>query len=84
MEKMDDNTKNILYPKGSIFRILKDDIISAEFKVAKGAIAEAVSDIEVNDKYAEVCCNGGDVRYRNGYYGYYSYQRPHRKQIGEK
>ena len=55
---MDDNTKNILYPKGSIFRILKDDIISAEFKVAKGAIAEAVSDIEVNDKYAEVCCNG--------------------------
>lgn len=58
MEKMDDNTKNILYPKGSIFRILKDDIISAEFKVAKGAIAEAVSDIEVNDKYAEVCCNG--------------------------
>jgi hypothetical protein len=58
MEKMDDNTKNILYPKGSIFRILKDDIISAEFKIAKGAIAEAVSDIEVNDKYAEVCCNG--------------------------
>lgn len=55
---MDDNTKNILYPKGSIFRILKDDIISAEFKIAKGAIAEAVSDIEVNDKYAEVCCNG--------------------------
>lgn len=58
MEKMDDNTKNILYPKGSIFRILKDDIISAEFKIVKGAIAEAVSDIEVNDKYAEVCCNG--------------------------
>ena len=56
---MDDNTKNILYPKGSIFRILKDDIISAEFKIVKGAIAEAVSDIEVNDKYAEVCCNGG-------------------------
>lgn len=55
---MDDNTKNILYPKGSIFRILKDDIISAEFKIVKGAIAEAVSDIEVNDKYAEVCCNG--------------------------
>lgn len=55
---MDDSTKNILYPKGSIFRILKDDIISAEFKIAKGAIAEAVSDIEVNDKYAEVCCNG--------------------------
>lgn len=47
MEKMDDNTKNILYPKGSIFRILKDDIISAEFKIVKGAIAEAVSDIEV-------------------------------------
>lgn len=42
---MDDNTKNILYPKGSIFRILKDDIISAEFKIAKGAIAEAVSDV---------------------------------------
>ena len=58
MEKMDDNTKNILYPKGSIFRILKDDIIRAEFKIVKGAIAEAVSDIEVNDKYAEVCCNG--------------------------
>lgn len=58
MEKMDDNTKNILYPKGSIFRILKDDIISAEFKIVKGAIAEAVSDIEVNDEYAEVCCNG--------------------------
>ena len=55
---MDDNTKNILYPKGSIFRILKDDIISAKFKIVKGAIAEAVSDIEVNDKYAEVCCNG--------------------------
>ena len=55
---MDDNTKNILYPKGSIFRILKDDLISAEFKIVKGAIAEAVSDIEVNDKYAEVCCNG--------------------------
>lgn len=54
---MDDNTKNILYPKGSIFRILKDDIISAEFKIVKGAIAEAVSDIEVNDKYAEVRCN---------------------------
>ena len=47
MEKMDDNTKNILYPKGSIFRILKDDIISAEFKIAKGAIAEAVSDINM-------------------------------------
>lgn len=58
MEKMDDNTKNILYPKGSIFRILKDDIISAEFKIVKGAIAEAVSDIEVDDEYAEVCCNG--------------------------
>ena len=58
MEKMDDNTKSILYPKGSIFRILKDDIISAEFKIVKGAIAEAVSDIEVDDKYAEVCCNG--------------------------
>lgn len=55
---MEDNTKNILYPKGSIFRILKNDIISDEFKIAKGAIAEAVSDIEVNDKYAEVCCNG--------------------------
>lgn len=55
---MDDNTKSILYPKGSIFRILKDDIISAEFKIVKGAIAEAVSDIEVDDKYAEVCCNG--------------------------
>lgn len=55
---MDNNTKNILYPKGSIFRMLESDIISAEFKIVKGAIAEAVSDIEVNDKYAEVCCNG--------------------------
>lgn len=55
---MDDNTKNILYPKGSIFRILKDDVISSKFKITKGAIVEAVSDIEVNDEYAEVCCNG--------------------------
>lgn len=58
MEKMDDNTKNILYPKGSIFRMLEDDVISSKFKITKGAIVEAVSDIEVNDEYAEVCCNG--------------------------
>ena len=54
MEKMDDNTKNILYPKGSIFRMLEDDVISSKFKITKGAIVEAVSDIEVNDEYAEV------------------------------
>lgn len=48
----------ISFIQKDIFSILKDDIISAEFKIVKGAIAEAVSDIEVNDKYAEVCCNG--------------------------
>lgn len=58
MEKMDNNTKNILYPKGSIFRMLGSDVISSELEIARGAIVEAVSDIEVNDKYAEVCCNG--------------------------
>lgn len=55
---MDNNTKNILYPKGSIFRMLESDVISSELEIARGAIVEAVSDIEVNDKYAEVCCNG--------------------------
>lgn len=55
---MNDNTKNVLYPKGSIFRMLEDDVISSKFKITKGAIVEAVSDIEVNDEYAEVCCNG--------------------------
>lgn len=58
MEKMDDNTKNILYPKGSIFRMLESDVISSELEIARGAIVEAVSDIEVDDEYAEVCCNG--------------------------
>lgn len=55
---MDDNTKNILYPKGSIFRMLESDVISSELEIARGAIVEAVSDIEVDDEYAEVCCNG--------------------------
>ena len=58
MEKMDNNTKNILYPKGSIFRMLESDVISSELEIARGAIVEAVSDIEVDDEYAEVCCNG--------------------------
>lgn len=55
---MDNNTKNILYPKGSIFRMLESDVISSELEIARGAIVEAVSDIEVDDEYAEVCCNG--------------------------
>lgn len=58
MEKMDNNTKNILYPKGSIFRMLESDVISSELEIARGAIVEAVSGIEVDDEYAEVCCNG--------------------------
>lgn len=38
--------------------MLESDVISSELEIARGAIVEAVSDIEVDDEYAEVCCNG--------------------------
>lgn len=79
---MDNNTKNILYPKGSIFRMLESDVISSELEIARGAIVEAVSDIEVDDEYAVL--QWRDVYRRNGHYGYYSCQSIQRKQIGEK
>ena len=48
MEKMDNNTKNILYPKGSIFRTLKDDKIDKSTIMYKGSIVVAVTNIKEN------------------------------------
>lgn len=61
MEKIDNNTKNILYPKGSIFRTLKDDKIDKSTIIYKGSIVVAVTNIKENDKFAEVCYNGNTI-----------------------
>lgn len=58
---MDNNTKNILYPKGSIFRTLKDDKIDKSTIMYKGSIVVAVTNIKENDKFAEVCYNGNTI-----------------------
>ena len=51
MEKMDNNTKNILYPKGSIFQTLKDDKIDKNTIIYKGSLVTSATNIKENDKF---------------------------------
>lgn len=51
---MDNNTKNILYPKGSIFQTLKDDKIDKNTIIYKGSLVTSATNIKENDKFAEV------------------------------
>lgn len=58
---MDNNTKNILYPKGSIFQTLKDDKINRNTIIYKGSLVTSVTNIKENDKFAEVYYNGNAI-----------------------
>lgn len=58
---MDNNTKNILYPKGSIFQTLKDDKINKNTIIYKGSLVTSATNIKENDKFAEVYYNGDAI-----------------------
>ena len=58
---MDNNTKNILYPKGSIFQTLKDDKIDKNTIIYKGSLVTSATNIKENDKFAEVYYNGDAI-----------------------
>lgn len=58
---MDNNTKNILYPKGSIFQTLRDDKIDKNIIIYKGSLVTSATNIKENDKFAEVYYNGDAI-----------------------